>query len=85
MKVAIWRWLHCSHESKRQGWQPYSGRVYHLNNAQLGLKDYSVPHYYTTISSLKQCMLDPCIHDDFSKFSPFYLNAAEIETHSVFL
>ncbi len=72
------------------GQQQYSGRLWHLNNAQLVLRGPKCAkkisptplHHHQQPEPLRQGRMDPCFLVLYAKFWPYHLNvAAEIETH----
>ncbi len=89
LEVAIRRRAHCSHKKDGYCQQQYSGRLWHLNNAQLVLKGPKcakkispTPLHHHQPEPLRQGWMDPCFHVLYAKFWPYHLNVAtEIETH----
>ncbi len=90
LEVVIRRWYTVVIKDGH-GQQQYSGRLWHLNNAQLVLMDpkcvkkiSSTPlhHQHQQPEPLRQGRMDPCFHVLYAEFWPYYLNvAAEIKTH----
>ncbi len=71
------------------GQQQYSGKLWHLKDSQLVLRDPKcaknispTPLHHHQPELLKQGRMDACFHVLYAKFCPYHLNvAAEIETH----